>query len=306
MAIRYLKNAAIDKDKWDECILKATNSLIYVHSFYLDNCTNHSWDALIIGDYETVMPVTFRKKYGISYLYQPAFLQQAGIFSKKEIDINVIDVFVSEIMDRFKFAEINLNYANTILKNQNIVIAEKNNFILPLKNSFTYTAANFKGDFKRNVIKAEKNKLSYQTDAFADNLIELYETLYGSRFPFVKRKDYAALKKNCSFLQTRNDLIVRTAHKSGEILAGIILLKDRNRLYNVASSITENGRKLSANHFLFNKVIEEFSNQNLVLDLEGSDLKGIADFYTSMNPFNEKYVSIKYNNLSKFIKFFKK
>ena len=53
-------------------------------------------------------------------------------------------------------------------------------------------------------------------------------------------------------------------------------------------------------------MIEEFSEQDLILDFEGSDIKGIADFYLSMNPINQKYISIKFNNLPKIIKLFKK
>ncbi len=39
------------------------------------------WDALVLDDYQAVMPLTWRSKFGIRYLYQPAFTQQTGIFS---------------------------------------------------------------------------------------------------------------------------------------------------------------------------------------------------------------------------------
>ena len=302
----YVKHADINKEKWDGCILNALNSLIYVHSFYLDNCTNNNWDALVLNDYETIMPITFKKKYGINYLYQPAFFQQGGIFSIKKIDGEIINLFLTEIVKRFQFAEINLNYLNPLISKINIKVSQKNNFILPLNNSYTHTAQGFKKEFIKNVAKSKKYLLEYEEAKSPDVLINQYKKLYSSRFLHVKDKDYNALKINCNSLHKHHNIILRTAGIKGEIFAAIVLLKDTKRLYNVGGSITEQGRKLRANHFLYNKVIEEFSEQDLIFDFEGSDIKGIADFYQSMNPLNQKYISIKFNNLPKLIKLFKK
>ena len=35
--------------------------------------TGGKWDALVLDDYAAVMPLTWRRKYGTRYLYQPAF-----------------------------------------------------------------------------------------------------------------------------------------------------------------------------------------------------------------------------------------
>ena len=306
MIIKYLRHIDIDKNKWDDCIVNAINSLIYVHSFYLDNCTNNNWNALVLNDYEAIMPITFRKKYGINYLYQPAFFQQGGIFSIKKIDEDIINIFLTEIVKRFQFAEINLNYLNRFISKTNLKVSERNNFILPLNNSYTHTSSRFKKEFMKNVAKSKKYLFDYEKSKNSDFFIDQYRKLYSSRFLFVTDKDYNALKINCNLLQKQHNLILRTACIKGEIFAAIVLLKDIKRLYNIGGSITEQGRKLRANHFLYNKVIEEFSEQDLILDFEGSDIKGIADFYLSMNPINQKYISIKFNNLPKIIKLFKK
>lgn len=41
-----------------------------------------NWDALVLNDYEAVMPLTWNKKYGICYLYQPPFTACLGITGK--------------------------------------------------------------------------------------------------------------------------------------------------------------------------------------------------------------------------------
>ena len=48
------------------------NGLIYAYSFYLDTMAKH-WDAFILNDYEAVMPLTWNKKYGITYYYTSPF-----------------------------------------------------------------------------------------------------------------------------------------------------------------------------------------------------------------------------------------
>ena len=79
--IKYLQHKEIDKSKWDACISRAPNGLIYPYSFYLDAMAKH-WDALVLKDYEAVMPLTWNRKYGFYYLYQPAFTASLGVFGK--------------------------------------------------------------------------------------------------------------------------------------------------------------------------------------------------------------------------------
>ena len=78
--IRFLNRGEIDLEKWDRCIQDAPNGIIYARSFYLDAMAKN-WSALVSGDYDMVMPLTWNRKYGFRYLYQPAFTAQLGLFS---------------------------------------------------------------------------------------------------------------------------------------------------------------------------------------------------------------------------------
>src|SRR5882757_2918986 len=80
--IRYVKRQDLDLDAWDECIRLSPAGLLYARSFFLDAVTDGQWDALIMGDYEAVMPLTWNKKYGFTYLYQPHFVPVLGVFAK--------------------------------------------------------------------------------------------------------------------------------------------------------------------------------------------------------------------------------
>ena len=58
----FLKHDKIDKVKWDNCISRSVNGHIYARSWYL-NIVSPDWDALIEGDYEAVMPLTWKRKF---------------------------------------------------------------------------------------------------------------------------------------------------------------------------------------------------------------------------------------------------
>ena len=83
--IQYLKNKEIDFKKYDACIEAAINSRIYAYSWYL-NIVADNWDALVLNDYEAVMPLPWRQKYFIKYIYPPAWTQQLGVFSSAEVN----------------------------------------------------------------------------------------------------------------------------------------------------------------------------------------------------------------------------
>jgi hypothetical protein len=110
--IKYITQQNIDKEKWDACIDLAPNGLIYAYSFYLNKMAKH-WDALVLNDYETVMPLTWNKKYGFSYLYQPAFTASLGVFGKN-IMPEIVKKFLDAIPTKYKLVEISLNSGNNI------------------------------------------------------------------------------------------------------------------------------------------------------------------------------------------------
>lgn len=294
MPLILLKYNEINKAKWDECIENAKNALIYACSFYLDNITQNTWQAIIEGDYEAVMPICSRKKYGIEYLYQPPFAQQGGIFSAKEITKSSYLGFIEFLQQNFRFVEINLNYGNIFEGNK---LNHANNFILDLSLNYTSTCNNYKNNFTKNIKRAAQQNFTYKEETSYKAFIQLYKKLYAARMPQIKEYDYEALAKNCEKLQGANNLVLRKAIAGSETYAAAILLKHKNRLYNIASSVTEAGKHSRANYFLFDNIIKEFSGQQLIMDFEGSDIQGIADFYRSMGAVNQPYPTLKYNNL---------
>lgn len=291
--IRYLKRQEIDITGWDRCITEAPNGLIYGFHYYLDHMTGGQWDALVLDDYEAVMPLTWRRKFGISYLFQPAFTQQTGIFTSRQPDQTLIGAFLAASAQNFRFAEIFLNYNNA-----HPTLQPHTNFILPLDAPYDTLAARYKKDLVRNLKLAARPTLTYTSDIDLDTALTIYHNEYAARTPHVKTQDYQRFKTLCRYLQDRDQLVLRAVtDERKEVLAAALLLRDHTRLYLIQSTTLPAGRKTEANHFLLDQLIREWADSRLTLDFEGSDLPGIAHFYANFGGSDQPYYFYRHNKL---------
>ena len=176
------------------------NSLIYGRSFYL-NAMSQNWDALILNDYEAVMPLTWKNKWGIRYLYQPAFIQQSGIFFTKELNDTQVRSFLELALQKFKFAEITLNFSNSIqLHDDSIQIQQRNNFTLNLNRPYEDLYENYDPSFTKSLRRIKKFDMEYYESVNYERIIELYKNLYSKRLPFISEKSYSLLTGVCKKL----------------------------------------------------------------------------------------------------------
>lgn len=308
MELNYLTYHQINKSKWDDCINKSINKLIYAESFYLDTITEN-WDAIVLNDYEAVMPLIWKKKFGIKYLYQPAFFQQAGIFFSNQINNEVLQAFITTASQHFKFGEFTLNFLNVSLNQDGFfTLKKRNNFIFPLGKSYDTIFNEYSLYIKQRLKRVQKFQLQYRTSKDYKKAINIYKRLYKERLIDFKKKDYDNFENICNYYFNLNRLFVREIWSADEntMLACVVLLKDENRLYNIASSIFPEGKKMLANYFLYDNIIREFADENIILDFEGSDVPGIAYFYKKWASANQLYPFIKWNLLPAPVKLIKR
>ena len=290
MKIVYIKHEDIDKEKWDRCIDTASNGLIYACSCYLD-IMSKGWDALVMNDYEAVMPLTWNKKYGIPYLRQPAFTQQLGIFGNILFNDDVTSVFISKALGQFPFMEINLNFANEFKK----ATAGKCNLILSLNRPFWEIEKSFRKDF---VKKIKEQHLVYTSSGEVEKAVLLFKEHYSTRLR-VPQKAYADWIELCTLLKSKKQVLMRRVSAPDKRLLAIALfLKDKRRIYYVMSITLPEGRKSQANYFLLYHLIKEFAGQNLIFDFEGSEIPSVNSFFKKFGAVEQPYSFVRINHLS--------
>ena len=297
--IRYRKRHEIDNDKWNLCIKTAPNGLIYAYSFYLDG-TADNWDALILNDYEAVMPLPWRKKIGFYYLYQPFFSAQLGVFGNT-INANLVENFLKAIPSKFKLWELSLNHQN-IFQLKNFRLFERVNFVLPLNHAYETLYTNYRESIKRNIKKSVQYGCHKKTDFDIDDVIELsrQQKHIASDDEFQKFKNLYLLLKDKSASKTYGIF-----SDKNELIASCVFTFSHNRAYYILVGNHPNGRTLGASHALIDAFIKDHTGQNLTLDFEGSDIKNLAFFYSSFGAMEEKYAAIKVNALPWYVKWMK-
>jgi hypothetical protein len=238
------------------------------------------------------MPLTWRKKWGIKYSYQPAFTQQLGVVSSRALHADDISSFYSAMQKVFRFAEINLNYLNSFDKT-----SPRQNFVLDLRKGYNEIAALYKNDLKKNLHRSIKNDFTYDNDIESATVIEVFKLVY-SRKINLSAADFVRLSEVVKIAQQKDMIVARSVKNGkGDLSAAVLCFKDNKRIYFLLSVIPVASRVYRGNHFLVDNLIKEFSEQPLLLDFEGSDFEGIAYFYQLFGAFNQSYPFLRYNHL---------
>ncbi len=302
LSISYIKRAAIDPAKWNACIESAPNGNIYAHTDYLD-CMSVHWDALVGGDYQFVMPLTWNRKYGFHYLYQPPFTASLGIFGPA-INDHIIKSFLDAIPSRFRLVEISLNEGN-LLNERMAGIDYRDNYILNLSSSYEVLSNQFRQNVIRNSQKAGSSGCTYEKDIPLESIIALSKELIKSLNP-LPQDAFQRFEKLYQILHRQNKAITRGVYTGNrQLVASAVFFFSGERAYYILVGNHPNGKTLGASHFLLDCFIREFAGRQLILDFEGSDVRGLAFFYSSFGALIEKYPSIKWNRLPWWIKWMK-
>jgi hypothetical protein len=294
--------------KWNHCLQNAVNGMIYGESVYLDTMAVH-WDAIVWGDYEAVMPLTWKKKWSIRYLYQPPFLQQGGIYAIQPLSNTLLSAFLNLAAKHFSFAETTLNHGNLCRQwPDGIAMQKRSNYLIHLEKGYEEIYKNYHQDTRQSIQKALDANLQYSDSTAISPAIRLYEERYRERLPAFKPDAYNRFEKLCKHYSQQNRVIVRQVKEpeNGELIAVSLLLKDDKRFYNLISCTVPEGRKKKANYFLYDALIREWAGTSMILDLEGSDVPGIAFFYQKLGAKGENYPFIRFNLLPRPVRLFKR
>ncbi len=296
--ISIIPSHQLDKKKWNSLLSQCRNSLIYARTEYLDHLCDH-WTGLVLNDYEAVMPVPWRKKFGIVYTYDVPFIQQLGIYADQPEKST--ELFKKAMFSFCKYGDYNFNYSTPLAGG-----ISRSNFILSLDLPVDTLMNSFTSDTRQNIRKAVGNGLTY-TPAETDEAIDSYRELYAGRLKKTSESEFQSFRTLSKIYYKNGEAIVRKVTSgSGKVLAILLLLKDGRRLYNLMNSTFPEGRNKEANYFLLYSVWKEFEQLDLVFDFEGSDISGIQEFYKKFGASRELYPSIHFNNLPWPLKYFKK
>lgn len=303
--IKFVTSKDIDREKWDQCIANSPFGIVYAHSWYLDRICQ-KWDALIWGDYLYIMPLVNNRKYGLSFIYQPFFTKQLGVFSCLPTEPSIVDQFLDAIPKQFRLTDMNLNIGN-VLKTSNFGFSHNTTYHLNLQQEISMIRTAYNSNTKRNIQKAIQNKISISPVRDIDRFLKFTKDNLKEKSPEIKQKQYRSLQKVIIYaLEHQFGEIYGAWDSENNLVASVFFVTSNQKSIYLAASSNQDGIEQSAMFLLVDTFIEKNANKNQILDFEGSNIQGVARFYAGFGAPPETYYSVHQNRLPGLLRIFKK
>ncbi len=291
-SIRYLHRWQVDDERWNQAVTSSGYSMVYALSWYLDACADY-WAALVLEDYDYVMPVAYRRKWGIKYLYQPRFCQQLGIFSERQVDAQIVTAFLKTLRKHFWLGDYAFNEGNLLEASRTLRVTENVNFVLGLKADYETLSRAYSDNCRRNIKKAMQAGLEFSEDVSIRELVLLKKKHDHSA---QTQKHYQSLVEMFSGMQEAGRVKAYGMKLGQELCAGAIFASGIKRIHYLLSVSTAAGKESSAMFCLIDRVIQRHAGQDLDLDFEGSNLEPLARFFRGFGAKAQRYQRIRFNN----------
>lgn len=274
--IRHLKYHEIDFEKYHHCIENSAQQNFYVQKENLDFlCPN--WELFVLNDYEAVMPVPIKKKFGFKVVAMPLFAQQFGIFSKEDNSL-INDEFLRFLHQKFNVFYYAFNAQNQLsaeLQTRKNYIAEKQQYVQLRKNYF-------KG--RKSTVKSAQN-LVFKELQLNEELISFISKYHKG---LEKSSDLNKLIGYIHFLNLNKKLKIFGSFEN-EKLNTLAVLTDFNNELSLLSLINDE-RQSGKNgaSFLIDRILKE-NISNKSFNFMGGSIRGIEVFFKSFGSENFEY-----------------
>ena len=294
--IRWVRNGDIDKKRWNDILDASPGSPVYACSWYLDIVTD-SWDALIWGDYEHVMPVPFRKKWGITYVYPPFFTQQLGIFP--EAPLYIQQEFASHLARSFR--HISYQASGTVNPDgfPGFHFSKRRNRCLLLRAGYESVAKNYSENTRRNLAKADKNQIGVIGSRDIPGYLGMKERSLRIK---VSAETFHILRKLMEHtLKNGTGHISLALKPDGEITAGAFYITYLNMCYYLNAFSTIAGMNTASAFEVVDQIVRKYAGTGITLDFEGSEVDGIDRFYRGFGANESFYYHLTFSRLPEFL-----
>ena len=292
--IRHLCHDAIDKAEWDRQLSSCQGPVWYAASDVLD-VASPGWEALV-DDEGACMPLTWKSRFGLAYLYQPFLLQQLGVFAPLPSPERT-GRFLQAVPSRFRYWDIGLQGAVAGAP-VDVRFTERTDLCLRLDGDAEAQRAGYGTNHRRNLRKA------LEAGMVVDDRLDP-----GVFLRFVLGSPQAAAWK-LSGEQQRvfRDLLARhggdagstvmgVRGSGGELLSAGWFMEHAGRSYFLKGLASEEGREKRAMFLLLDHHIATCAGRLHLLDLAGSEQPALARFYAGFGATRHVYLRALVNRL---------
>ncbi|MFO7922997.1 MAG: GNAT family N-acetyltransferase [Bacteroidales bacterium] len=303
--IRYLTNDSINRSEWDEWLRKAGNRRIYASSVFLDTFSPR-WHAVVIDDGRAFMPLTWNRKFGVSYLFQPIFVQQLGCFFTDDSYMRTVPVLIEKVSQSFRFVDIALNEMNGF-DLPGFHLTGMSNYVLRLDKPYDSLAGDYNLNTRRNINKSGKLGTELLPCHSPSDIIRMFVRNRGKIYSGIRKINYKRLQLLLEKGMAGGFISIRAARSpEGEIIAAACFLTDYDRYVFYFSANTPEGKRHGAMFLLIDSFVRQYADTGMLMDFNGSVNPGVARFYEGFGAEKISYPRLKINRLGFPLRYIKK
>ncbi|WP_428664710.1 GNAT family N-acetyltransferase [Runella sp.] len=302
MPVLLLHRSQLNSGQWDEFVAASPQCILYAYSWYLDT-VSPDWQALVLVEkdqWQAVMPLPCRRKWGMNVVQQPFFCQLLGVFTAPLFEFTeAVRLLLDKLPFCFRYISIYTGrFGQPILYPKGMKITNADNFILPLKPSYSLLFKNYTHDRKTNLLRAQKFGWQSQQSTDIEPLIKLFQENHAAQIQGgVSANAYYLLQKVVAVLQQKKALRLVYALKNGQIEAGALFAIFDDRIIYLFNAASATGRKGNARTWLIDQMIQKYAQTDFIFDFESPELSSISSFYQSFGAEKEGYTLFSYNDL---------
>lgn len=293
MKIEFLKRKEIQEEKWDQVIAGSLAETIYPYSWYLD-AVSEKWSALVVDDYRIVMPVVWKKKAGMKYIYQPFYTQQLGVFSREYVKPELIRQMLKILYKKFRFAGMNFNVKNLVGEDLPFTVDDKSNYILTLNKDYETLSNTFSTNTKRNIRKSYEFSDQLEKNLPVEELVRLKRAN-----DVIKRseEDYRWLVHVFETIKQHDAGKIYAIKSGNEIIAAAFFAFSKTRAIYLLSASSPKGKEQRGMFRIIDTFIKDHAGSGRILDFEGSNIPSVARFFGGFGAQAEIYQVVSFNRL---------
>lgn len=299
MQIKLLRRDQISDTQWNARVAESGDSLPYALTSYLDIVTDRNWSALVGDDYKAIFPLPYEYKLGLQMYLQPPLTQQLGLIAHnytKELELTFLDAIPNKVAS----VQLKGNERSQVNQHDTFDVITRTNLILPLEKSYKDLITNYSKSLRKRVRKSKEiYSLGMSTDVAS--LISYYRKEMSDRVG-LNTGQYSVTQKLIEHLLENELGTIYTAKRDEQVEGALFVIKYQNRIINLFGTSNTEGKKNHAMHFILNHIIESNSESDKLLDFEGSDLKGVKEFYQSFGPEQRSYLQYERANMPMWFK----
>jgi hypothetical protein len=294
--IEYVSHPDIASQQWDQCIKGSFNGSLEAYSWYLDLFCDQ-WDALIEGDYKTVMPLPVKKKLGRAQVYMPPLIRQLGIYSPEQLSTTLTTDFLTLLKKKFHVVNIGLNKYTPVPEGIFPVCREVFHE-LDLIRPYLRTVREYSPECKNRIHLASAMQYNIIRGIAPNDVIGFLKNEKIRTEKAVMENDYKMLRMLIASLIRYKTGELYGAYNHVNMLSCVALFVWSNTsAMLIFAAATRKAIEDNAHLLLYDRFIEKYSETNVTLNFEHKDFNHTPAVYGSFGATESNFQKICMNRL---------